>query len=377
MEKGSAITLYINWTQAPAGAKCFSTITEALAALSNIDAASGEDVVWTGQEKMFPAPDYDVRPVTLYIGAGTYREQLLIDRPKVTMIGEPVVADQTPRTVLVYGLGAFEIMPDGEKRGTFRTSSVRIDAPDFTARDIVFQNDAGFGHTVGQALALYVDADRCYFEHCHFLGSQDTLFTAPLPLKEAKPGGFRGPGEYKPRVLGRHFYRNCFIQGDVDFIFGSATAWFETCAIFSKMPGDRKPPESPDDQQIYGYVTAASTYEDVKYGYVFHRCKLTSDCPPHTVYLGRPWREYAKTVFLECELGEHIHPLGWADWNKDHSHFFYAEYASTGAGADPAGRADFSHQLTVEQAAEYTIEQVLDGWRIQTDTPDPNVTDRR
>ena len=350
------IRLYVNWPATPAGARSFSTVTEALTALSNIDTASGESAVWTGQEKSFPAPDYDVTPATIYIGAGTYRERLEIDRPGLTLIGE----DQ--KTILVYGLGAFEILEDGEKRGTFRTASVRIDAPDFTARDIVFQNDAGFGHTVGQALALYVEGDRCRFEHCRLLGSQDTLFTAPLPLKEAKPGGFRGPGEFKPRVMSRQFYRDCFIQGDVDFIFGSATAWFENCEIFSKKPEDRKPPENPDEEVIYGYVTAASTYEDVKYGYVLHRCRLTSDCPPHTVYLGRPWREFAKTVYLECELGEHIHPLGWHDWKKDHNHFFYAEYASTGAGADPAGRADFSHQLTGEQASEYTIERVLGDW---------------
>ena len=369
MAKTNLIELYVNWPQAPADARTFVSVTEALTALSNIDIASGESAVWTGREKAFPDQDYDVTPVTIYIGAGTYREQLVIDRPKLAMVGEKLTMlgendtnSQSAQTVLVYGLGAFEIMPDGEKRGTFRTASVRIDAPDFTARNIVFQNDAGFGRTVGQALALYVDADRCYFENCRFLGSQDTLFTAPLPLKEAKPGGFRGPGEFRPRVMGRHLYRDCFIQGDVDFIFGGATAWFENCEIFSKMPGDRKPPESPDNQQIYGYVTAASTFEEVKYGYVLHRCRLTGDCPPHTVYLGRPWREFAKTVFLECELGEHIHPLGWADWKKDHDHFFYAEYASTGAGANPAGRADFSHQLTGEQAAEYTIERVLDGW---------------
>ncbi len=339
--------LYVNWKNLPAGARCFSTLGEALDAIPRD---------FSPQEKTFPAPDYDVAPVTLYIGAGVYREQLVIERPKVTMIGEG------SGTIIVYGLGAFEILEDGEKRGTFRTASVRIDAPDFTARNITFQNDAGFGHTVGQALALYVDADRCFFDHCSFIGSQDTLFTAPLPFKEASPGGFRGPGEAKPRVMGRHFYKDCFIQGDVDFIFGSATAWFENCEIFSKLPGDRKPPESPDDQTIYGYVTAASTYEAVPYGYVFHKCRLTSDCPPHTVYLGRPWREYAKTVFLECELGEHIHPTGWMDWNKPHDHFFYAEYKSTGAGAAPLLRADFSHQLTDAQAGEYTMKNVLDDW---------------
>jgi pectinesterase len=339
----------------PGDAPHFATVAEALEAADALSPPS-EQIQSVHPDKTYPAAPLDIPPVTIHISTGVYREKLVVSRPGVTLIGEG------PGVILVYGQGAFEPMENGEKRGTFRTASVRIDAPDFTARNITFQNDAGYGHTVGQAIALYVAADRCYFENCRFLGSQDTLFTAPLPLKEAQPGGFRGPDEFKPRVRGRHMYRNCFIQGDVDFIFGSATAWFENCEIYSKQPGDRKPPESPEDKTIYGYVTAASTYEDVPYGYVFHRCRLTSDCPPHTVYLGRPWREYAKTVFLNCDLGAHIHPQGWLDWNKPHDHFYYAEFASTGPGAAPNERAQFSHQLTESQAAEYTMERVLDGW---------------
>lgn len=354
------LELYVNYPDHPADAPCFATVTEALEAMERLAPTPTQTAQALSGDKTFPAPDFDITPVTLHIGAGVYREKLVVERPKVTMIGENAKGRET---ILVYGQGAFEIAEDGEKRGTFRTASVRIDAPDFTARDITFQNDAGFGHTVGQALALYVDADRCYFENCRLIGSQDTLFTAPLPLKEAKPGGFRGPGEQKPRVMGRHLYRGCFIQGDVDFIFGGATAWFEDCEIYSKMPEDREPPKSPDEEVVYGYVTAASTFEEIPYGYVFHACRLTGDCPPHTVYLGRPWREFAKTVFLSCELGEHIHPLGWKDWNKPHDHFFYAEYASTGPGAAPDQRADFSHQITEAQAAEYTMEKVLDGWK--------------
>lgn len=359
--ESKTLHLYVNHKSCPPNAGHYTTVTEALEAMDRLAPIPAEVAEQLSRDKEYPAPKFDITPVIIHIGAGVYRERLLISRPHVTLQGE-----NRDDTVLVYGLGAFEVLEDGEKRGTFRTASVRIDAPDFTAKSITFQNDAGFGHTVGQALALYVDADRCYFEDCRFLGSQDTLFTAPLPLKEAKPGGFRGPGEFKPRILGRHLYRNCFIQGDVDFIFGGATAWFEDCELFSKQPGDRKPPESPDEEVVYGYVTAASTFEELPYGYVFHNCRLTSDCPPHTVYLGRPWREYAKTVFLNCDLGEHIHPLGWKDWNKPHGHFFYAEYASTGPGAAPEKRADFSCQLTEAQAAGYTMESVLDGWLPET-----------
>lgn len=352
-----SLALYVNWKNCPAGSENYTTVTEALEAMNHLAPLSDEAAQILSGDKTYPAPQLDITPVIIHIGAGTYREKLVVSRPNVTFLGEDRDA-----TVLVFGQGALELMEDGTKRGTFRTASVRIDASDFTARHITFQNDAGFGHTVGQALALYVDGDRCYFEDCAMIGSQDTLFTAPLPLQEAKPGGFKGPGESKPRVLGRHLYRNCFLQGDVDFLFGSAIAFFDNCEIYSKKPEDRKPPKNPDEEEIYGYVTAASTHEGIPYGYVLKNCRLTSDCPPATVYLGRPWREYAKTVFLNCELGEHIHPLGWKDWNKPHGHFYYGEYQSYGPGANPEKRADFSCQLTDAQAAEYTLENVLNGW---------------
>ncbi|MGN1148635.1 MAG: pectinesterase family protein [Lachnospiraceae bacterium] len=340
--------MYINY---PDKEPNFTTVSEALASLAPVQTAP----------QSFPAVREDnITPVILHIAPGIYEEPILVERPYVTFLGEDAVS-----TVLTYHLGAYESMPDGSRRGTFRTASVRINTHDFTAKNITFANNAGFGHTVGQALALYADGDRLIFEDCRLISSQDTLFTAPLPPTAAKPGGFTGPGEAKPRIMGRHLYRHCYLQGDVDFIFGSAVAYFEACTIYSKKPGDRKPPESPDEETIYGYITAASTPEHAPFGYVFKDCRLLSDCPPHSVYLGRPWREWAKTVYLNCEMGAHIHPLGWNDWNKPHGHFYYAEYHSTGKGACPEKRADFSHQLTDEEAAAYTMENVLagpDGW---------------
>lgn len=344
--KKETIHLYVNM---PCHAPCFATVEAAL-----------NSIAYEEPGKTYPADFTDVAPVILHIGKGIYREKLVITRPNLTLLGEGNTREDV---VLVYGDAAYDDMPEGDKRGTFRTATVRIDTHDFTAKHLTFQNDAGYGHTVGQALALYVDGDRNYFEDCCLIGSQDTLFTAPLPLKEAKPGGFKGPGEHKPRVLGRHCYRNCYIQGDVDFIFGSGIAWFENCTIFSKMPGDRKPPESPDDEVIYGYITAASTPEDQTFGYVFQNCTLESDCPAGTVMLGRPWREYAKTVYLNCEMGAHIHPHGWDDWNKPHEHFYYGEYHCTGPGAAAERRTTFSHRLTAEEAAGYTMENVLKDWK--------------
>lgn len=346
------IHVYVNM---PGFSPNFPTVGEALAAVSGQDA---KNETLPDTQRTFPAPFSEETPAFIHIGKGIYREKLTVTRNRLTLLGE-----DCENTILVYGDGAFDVMEDNSRRGTFRTASFRIDANDFTARHLTFQNDAGFGHTAGQALALYAEGDRLYLEDCRLLGSQDTLFTAPLPLKEAKPGGFTGPGEHRPRVLGRQLYRSCFIQGDVDFIFGGGIAYFENCTIFSKLPGDRIPPESPKEETIYGYVTAASTPKGQPYGYVFQDCRLTSDCPPRSVYLGRPWREWAKTVFLHCELGEHIHPLGWNDWGKPHGHFYYGEYDSYGPGANPDTRADFSHQLTKEEAAEYTLDRVLQGWR--------------
>lgn len=360
------IHLYVNY---PQETPCFDTVSQALASLPPVESAP----------QSFPCVQEDnITPVIIHIAPGFYEEQIVVERPYITFLGEDAAS-----TILSYHLGAVEIMPDGSRRGTFRTASVRIDTHDFTAKNITIQNNAGFGHTVGQALALYADGDRLLFEDCRLLSSQDTLFTAPLPPSAAKAGGFTGPGEHKPRIMGRQLYRRCFIQGDVDFIFGSATAFFEDCTLFSKMPGDRKPPESPDDEVIYGYVTAASTPESSPFGYVFRNCRLTSDCPPRSVYLGRPWREWAKTVFIDCEMGAHIHPAGWHDWQKPHGHFYYGEYGSRGEGSprnasesasrntascmiSAKKRAAFSHQITAEEAALYTIENVLgapDGWR--------------
>lgn len=369
--KNETIHLYVNL---PGSHPCYDTISAALAELAFVEPG-----------KAYPAPVTDLPSVILHIGAGVYREKLVITRPNLTLQGE---GESREDVVLVYGDAALDIMPEGDKRGTFRTASVRIDTHDFTARHLTFQNDAGYGHTVGQALALYVDGDRNYFEDCCLLGSQDTLFTAPLPVKEAQPGGFKGPGELLPRTPGRHCYRDCYIRGDVDFIFGGAVAWFENCTIFSGFPQDRKAESAgssqalPQDRKaesagssqdcskettarnvIYGYVTAASTPREQKFGYVFSNCSLESDCPPRTVMLGRPWREWAKTVFLNCRLGEHIHPAGWNDWNKPHGHFFYGEYKSYGPGASPETRADFSCQLSNDEAAEYTMENVLNHWK--------------
>lgn len=329
-------------------APCFSTVGEAIAYVSRD---------YTPLPAAYPAPDEALPPAVIHIAPGVYREKLVLERPYVTLEGSGA-----EETVLVYGDHALQILEDGSKRGTFRTATLRVHTHDVVLRHMTVQNDAGCGRLVGQAIALYADGDRLKLEYCRLLGSQDTLFTAPLPMQEAQPGGFIGPGQHLPRTLGRQYYEHCHIQGDVDFIFGGGICYFEDCDIFAaKAP--LPPPESPEGQFIYGYLTAASTFKERPYGYVFHRCRLLGDCPKGSVYLGRPWREYARTVYLECYMGEHIHPAGWADWGKPHRHFYYGEYACYGPGSDTRLRAGFSCQLTEQEAETYSAETVLEGWK--------------
>lgn len=292
------------------------------------------------------AKNYTGEEITIEIAPGIYRERLEIQQPNIFFQG----TDST-KTILTYDACAKSILPDGEKRGTFRTPTLFINADDFHASNMSFENCAGKGADVGQALALYVDGDRIVFEGCRIIGHQDTLFTAPLPQVPFEKNGFRGPKENAPRVNGRHYYKDCYISGDVDFIFGSATAFFENCEIFSREL----------NQEINGYITAASTPQGQAYGYVFSHCHFTGNCKAGSVYLGRPWRDYAKTVILYSELGSHIHPAGFHDWNKQHTHetVFYAEYQNYGPGADLSGRGSFVRQLTDVEATEYTREKVL------------------
>lgn len=313
--------IYVN----PDGSKDASTLTEAFSLAATIPAELA---------------------VEIHIAAGTYKEKLDLIRDNVSLIGE-----DASQTIISFDDYALFLMPDELKRGTFRSYTIFLHGDNFTAKNITFANTAGYGPKIGQAVAVYADGARMTFENCRFLGRQDTLFTAPLPPTVIEWGGFRGPRENAPRDNGTHYYKNCYLEGDVDFIFGGATAYFEDCEIRSLARGDN--PE--------GYITAASTPEGNAYGYVFNHCRFTSDCAPETVYLGRPWRNFAKTVIMNSELGAHIKKEGWHDWNKEdaRTQAYYAEYQNYGPGASPETRASWTHQLTDAQALDYTKEKVL------------------
>lgn len=302
-------------------------------------------------------PDAE-QPVMIRIDPGEYRERVEIRRPHVTIEGE------TADSVRIVGsLAAQMPSEDGSgqdgKLGTFRTYTVLVDADDVTLANLTIENDAGDGREVGQAIALYADGDRLVVDACCITGRQDTLFLGPLPPREVKPGGFMGPKQFAPRRVGRQYFRRCRIEGDVDFIFGGARAYFEGCEIRSLNR----------DMDVNGYVTAASTPEGEPYGFVFHGCSFTApdDVAPDSVYLGRPWREWAQTVLIDCWLGQHIKREGWWDWNKPaaHERARYVGASLHGPAGDAAGWAPWARELDATAAARYAREQVLagaDGW---------------
>lgn len=350
--------------------------------------ASASGVFHTIGDAIASIPDNNDTRIAILVAPGIYREKLTLEKPYVTLLG---MGESPADTVITYDDCANGEMPDGTKRGTFRSYTLFVHAHDVTLRNLTIENAAGDSKIHGQAIALYAECDRLFVDSCRLLGHQDTLFTGPLPPEAYEPGGFTGPTESAPRVNGRQYYRNCYICGDVDFIFGSATAYFEKCTLESQ----RRTASSADSDAgsasadtAEGYVTAASTPEGQEYGYVFCGCSFVSDgCPPASVYLGRPWRDYARVVLIECDLGKHIHPAGFHDWNKAQAHetVFFAEYDSQDFPGAPRNvlytdearykaaasqtclcdRAAFVRTLDEVQAAHFSKEKVLsgdDGW---------------
>lgn len=297
-------------------------------------------------DKVQAAIDAAVPGDVITIKKGIYKERIELKKSGITIEGEDAF-----ETVITEGYYALMMMDDGVKRGTFRSYTALFNADDITVKNLTIENSAGFGTQVGQAVAVYAEGDNLHFDGCRFLGHQDTLFTGPLPKKEKEPGGFRGPTEHAKRRVGRQLYEHCYICGEVDFIFGSATAYFYDCELYALDRG----------RDINAYYTAPSTYEGEKYGYVFENCRFTGNCPKGTAVLSRPWREHAKAVFINCDMDENVSGAGFDDWNKPVAHetAFYAEYACSGAGFTPEKRVDFAHILSDEEAAMYTRDKVL------------------
>lgn len=300
-------------------------------------------------------------PITIYIAPGVYHEKITIDRAYITLEG---TGERREDTILTFDDYANDIMEDGMKRGTFRSYSVFIDAHDVTLKNLTIENASGDSLTHGQAIALYADGDRIVVDSCRLLGHQDTLFTGPLPPKEIEKNGFIGPKQFAPRINGRQYYKECYICGDIDFIFGSATAYFEDCTIES-LRHFPKEDSGNNSGQIQGYVTAASTPEGQDYGYVFSKCGFISEeCQAGTVYLGRPWRDYAKTVFVDCHFDAHIHLALFHDWGKENARktvFYGVGRCRKESGGGFSEKDNFVRELEEEELSAFSKEKVLSG----------------
>jgi pectinesterase len=277
----------------------------------------------TIQEAVNACRDYAERQYIIFVKNGIYEEKLVIPTWKthITIIGQNVDS-----TIVTYNDYSGKIDGAGKKLSTFTSFTCQVAGNNIVFENITFVNSAG---RVGQAVAMHVEGDRCVFRNCRFIGNQDTLLAS---------------GENA-----RQYFDHCTIEGTTDFIFGAATAFFDRCTIICK---------------VNSYITAASTLPTQEFGFVFLNCKIMSDSVGRKVYLGRPWRLYAFTAFVHCELGEHIRPEGWHNWSKPEAEKTarYMEYKSTGPGANPATRVAWSRQLSDEEAKRFTANNVLKGF---------------
>lgn len=321
---------------------CFSSVSDAINSMADID----EEVI-------------------IHIHPGKYYEKIDMQKSNVSLVGE-----SSETCIISFDDYANMIMPDGIKRGTFRSYTLLADGNNITIENLTIENSSSPRSKVGQAVALYADGDKITVRNCRLTSYQDTLFTGPLPKKEKQKGGFTGPKEYAVRKIGHQLFENCYIAGDVDFIFGSAIAFFDNCEIASIYSEELI--STQNEVPTYGYATAASTYEGCKYGYVFNNCRFTSTCPDKSVYLGRPWRNFAKTVLINCYLGPHIKDEHFHDWNKVEAHesSFYAEYGSYGEGSSMENLAPFAHKLSDKDLSMYSKDTVMNYQFDETYTPE-------
>lgn len=264
------------------------------------------------------------KQTTIFVKKGIYNEQLTIDTRKNNIL---LLGEDRLNTIISFNNHAGKKQPNGDTFNTWNCATVFVYANDLTAKNITFKNDAGF--TAGQAVATRIDGDRCAFYNCSFIGNQDVLF-------------LQASGT-------RQYFKNCYIEGTTDFIFGASTAIFDSCHLHSKKNS---------------HITAASTNSIVPFGFVFRNCKLTADSHINKVSLGRPWSPHASVTYVNCFMDKHIIAEGWNNWKNELNEKTarYSEYNSFGAGANKLKRALWSKQLTDEQANKYTFENIFITW---------------
>jgi PelA/Pel-15E family pectate lyase len=289
-------------------------------------AADGTGTFRSVQAAIDHVPENNPKRFVIALKAGTYNEQIRVpaNKPYISIVG-----GDAAKTIITFNLS------NKDAGSTSASYTAYVGGHDFYAENVTIENSFGLG---SQAVAALVEGDRAVFKNCRFIGWQDTLY--------AKGG--------------RQFYKDCYIEGSVDFIFGQASAVFDTCEIHSKTDG---------------YIAAPMRFAgDEPSGFVFNKCHLTAGEVKNGVYLGRPWRDYGRTVFIDTEMGGHIRPEGWNHWLPEREKTaYFAEFGSTGKGSSPAARVPWSHQLTAAEAKSFSTEAFLkgkDGWNPLTATDD-------
>jgi pectinesterase len=295
-------------------------------------AKDGSGDFTTVQAALDHVPPGNTSPVTLFVKKGVYKEVVTVDARKefISIIGE-----DKNNTILTYNNHAGTKLYNGDTLNTWTCASFFVYGNNFRAENITFENNAGF--TAGQAVALRVEANRASFINCRMIGYQDVLFLSGNGVKQ--------------------YFRDCYFEGTTDFIFGAATAVFNHCSLHSKKNS---------------HVTAASTNSIIPFGFVFIDCKLTADSNITKVSLGRPWSPTASVTYINCWMDKHIIPEGWNNWKNPANEVTarYAEYNSTGPGANPTARVKWAKQLTAAEVKKYTIKNIFGEWdpeKIQTD----------
>lgn len=303
------------------------------------------------QQAIDAIPGGGQAPTIILLRMEEFQERVVVNKDNVRIIGEA-----RDRTVITAKGCAKDLNPDGTERGTFLSATFMVTGNNVEVENLTIRNDAGDGRDVGQAVAVYAAGDRGVWRNVRMIAHQDTLFCGPLMKKVVD---FIAPRQAYAECVesigdstlthSRQYFEDCFIQGDVDFIFGPYRCWFERCTLFMNARG--------------GLYTAANTPEEQPYGLVFHNCRLTGECQEGQAYLGRPWRKFSRTVFLNCEMDAHVAPLGFNDWDElKRVTERYAEFGTVGARADQSTRHPGQKRMTAAEAADYTISEVIGGW---------------
>jgi pectin methylesterase-like acyl-CoA thioesterase len=283
------------------------------------------------------------------IAPGTYREKVQISKPNIVLVG---IGKRPQDVVLSWNDAAIT------SGGTSKSGTVTVDADGFKAENLTIENTWENEHARvqegSQAVALLMSSDRAMLDQVRLLGAQDTLYANSRTCHQNLPRDGSAPAADTPACqASRQYFRDCYIEGHVDFIFGDAKAVFDHCELH--------PRHNPDVM-----LTAQSKHfpaEDS--GYYFLHCKITGEDNGDKVVLGRPWRDYSTVTFYDTDIEKPILPDGWSEWSGRLKTSTYREYKSHGPGVNGGHRIVNSPDLSKEEAKKLTPNALLsgsDGW---------------